>query len=101
SYHHITWVGVTSLFYIVYGSTWIGYGVWNWLLSRYAVGIIVPFTLLVPVIGILSSILILGEPFQRWKLIAGLFVISGVCINLLGTHFFVTRPRSKLVNNTA
>lgn len=88
SCHHLTWLGATSLLYIVYASTWIGYGIWNWLLSRYPVGMIVPFTLLVPVVGILSSVLILGEPFQPWKLVAGLLVISGLCINLLSTRFF-------------
>jgi O-acetylserine/cysteine efflux transporter len=88
SYHHVTWVGITAILYIVYGSTWIGYGVWNWLLSRYPVGVIVPFTLLVPIVGILSSVLFLGEPFQLWKLIAGILVIGGLCINLLGTRFF-------------
>lgn len=91
SYHHLTWIGTSSLLYIVYASTWVGYGVWNWLLSRYPVGIIVPFTLLVPVVGVLSSVLILGEPFQLWKLVAGLLVISGLCINILSARFFVVK----------
>src|SRR3990167_7028384 len=86
TYYHVTWVGVYSLLYTVYLSTLIGYGVWNWLLSRYAVGVIVPFTLLVPIVGVLSSILVLGEPFERWKLVAGLLVVGGLCINLLRTY---------------
>ncbi|MDP1604692.1 MAG: EamA family transporter [Legionella sp.] len=91
SFHHLSWVGTASLLYIVYASTWVGYGVWNWLLSRYPVGIIVPFTLLVPVVGVLSSVLILGEPFTLWKLNAGLLVVTGLCINLLGARFFRTK----------
>lgn len=92
TYEHLTWKGGVSLLYIVYISTWIGYGIWNWLISRYPVGMIVPFTLLVPVVGILSSILVLGEPFQLWKLVAGLLVISGLCINILSTRFFPAKP---------
>ena len=88
SYQHLTWIPVISLLYIVCLSTWVGYGVWNWLISRYPIGIIVPFTLLVPVVGILSSVLILGEPFQLWKLVSGLLVISGLYINLLGSRLF-------------
>lgn len=88
SYNHLTWRGLSSLAYIVYISTWVGYGVWNWLISRYPVSIIVPFTLLVPVVGILSSVIILGEPFQLWKLAACLLVISGLCINVLSTRLF-------------
>ncbi|HAU1193104.1 TPA: EamA family transporter [Legionella pneumophila] len=93
TYEHITWKGILSLLYIVYISTWVGYGVWNWLISRYPVGMVVPFTLLVPVVGILSSVLILGEPFYLWKLVAGLLVISGLCINLLTTRLFVAKTQ--------
>lgn len=91
TYHHVTWVGSSSLLYTVYGSTLVGYGVWNWLLSRYPVGVIVPFTLLVPIVGVLSSILILGEPFETWKLLAGLLVVGGLCINLFSTYLVSQR----------
>ena len=88
SYQHLTATGVTSLLYIVFISTWIGYGVWNWLIGHYPVGMIVPFTLLVPVVGILSSVIFMGEPFELWKLISGLLVISGLYINVLSTRLF-------------
>lgn len=89
--HHLSLLGLVSTLYIVYVSTWIGYGVWNWLVSHHAVPTIVPFTLLVPVFGILSSILICHEPFQSWKLLTGLFIISGLCINILGTRFSIKK----------
>lgn len=95
TYEHLTWKGGAALLYIVYISTWIGYGVWNWLISRYPVGMIVPFTLLVPVVGMLSSILILGEPFQLWKLVSGLLVISGLCINIISTRFFIAKSMAE------
>lgn len=88
AWFHLSWTGATALLYIVYISTWIGYGTWNWLLGHYPVGMIVPFTLLVPVIGIASSVLILDEPLEPWKIAACLLVIGGLCINLLGSHFF-------------
>lgn len=88
TFHHLTWRGGSSLLYIVYISTWVGYGVWNWLLSRYPIGTIVPFTLLVPLVGLLSSVVVLGEPFQLWKLASGLLVISGLCINIISTRLF-------------
>jgi O-acetylserine/cysteine efflux transporter len=95
SFCHLTWTGATALLYIVYLSTWVGYGVWNWLLSRYPIGMIVPFTLLVPIVGVLSSVLILGEPLQSWKVVAGLFVISGLFINLLGARFLRTKRQQE------
>jgi O-acetylserine/cysteine efflux transporter len=91
SIHHITWLGVGSVFYIVYASTWVGYGVWNNLISHYPIATVVPFTLLVPIFGLLSSALILGEPLQSWKIIAGLLVISGLCINILSARFALKR----------
>lgn len=95
TWDHLSATGISSLLYIVYVSTWVGYGVWNWLLSRYPVSTIVPFSLLVPVVGVISSVLILNEPFQPWKLSAGLLVISGLCINLIGTRFFASKLRAE------
>lgn len=98
TFHHITWQGVISVAYIVYASTWVGYGVWNWLLSRYPVSVIVPFTLLVPISGMLGSALILGEPFQSWKLQAALLVMLGLVINLKGSKLIalIFSPFSRL-----
>lgn len=93
--YHTSWQGVFSLFYIVYISTLIGYCAWNWLLSRYSVITIVPFTLLIPVIGILSSVIFLGEPFQSWKLFAVLLVMTGLFINLAGARLLADKTSKK------
>lgn len=96
SLQHLTWKSTSSLFYIVYISTWVGYGVWNWLVSRYPVSLIVPFTLLIPVVGVLGSVLFLDEPFYLWKLEAGLLVISGLFINIFGARFFAPKLREEV-----
>jgi O-acetylserine/cysteine efflux transporter len=88
SWQNISLRGIGSIFYIVYASTWVGYGVWNWLLSKYPVSVVVPFTLLVPIVGIVSSVLILNEPFQTWKFFAAMLVISGLGLSVFGTRFF-------------
>ncbi len=91
TYQGLTWLGISSVFYIVGASTWIAYVAWTWLVSRYPVGIVVPFTLLVPIVGLICSVVFLGEPLQLWKLLAGILVIGGLCINLLGSRFFLTK----------
>ncbi len=96
TYQHITWRGFGALLYIVYVSTWVGYGVWNWLISRYPVGVIVPYTLLVPVVGMVSSVFFLGEPFQSWKLIACLLVIGGLGINIISSRYFMVKIQPKV-----
>ena len=81
-FNALSWKTTAAILYIVLGSTLLGYGLWSWLLSRYPVTTIVPFTVLVPVFGMLSSVLVLGESLDSWKLTAGLLIIGGFCINL-------------------
>lgn len=88
---HMSLLGWGSMCFIVYASTWVGYGVWNWLVSRYSVATVVPFTLLVPVVGIIGSIIILDEPFEFWKLIAGFLIITGLGINLVSGRFLLRK----------
>lgn len=91
SYHHVTSLGILSVLYIVYASTWVGYGIWNWLLSRYTISMVAPFTLLVPIIAVLASVLFLGESLLPWKLMATLLVIGGLCINVFGARLFMPK----------
>lgn len=93
---HFSSSALISLVYIVYVSTWAGYGLWSWLLSRYPVSLVVPFTLLVPVFGMLSSILVLNESFEPWKLHAAILVIAGLIVNLFGTKVIKSYRRLKL-----
>jgi O-acetylserine/cysteine efflux transporter len=66
------------------GNTLFGYGVWSWLLARHPAGRIVPMALLVPVFGLASASLMLGEPMPGWKLLAAALVLGGLAINLFG-----------------
>ncbi|HZW61134.1 MAG TPA: EamA family transporter [Candidatus Babeliales bacterium] len=83
SLEHLSWLSVFSIAYIVYPTTLFGFAAWSWLLSKYPASMVAPFTLLVPIFGVLSSAIFLDEPLQPWKLIAAALVISGLCINLL------------------
>ncbi len=65
------------------GNTMFGYGVWSWLLARHPAATVTPFALLVPVFGIGSSVLMLGEGLPLWKIAAGGLVIGGLAVNLL------------------
>lgn len=83
------------------GNTLFGYGVWGWLLARHAAATIVPMALLVPVFGIGSAALLLGEPLPLWKLGAAALVMSGLALNLLwpslyaGLRILKRSPSSK------
>lgn len=82
SLHHLSWLSGGAVLYITYLSTLFGYATWSWLVHHHPIQTVSPFTLLIPIIAILSSVLVLDEPLQYWKIIAGALVITGVGINL-------------------
>jgi len=90
---HISWTSIGSILYITYLSTLFGFGIWSWLLHQYRLPTIAPFTMLVPIVALLSSALVLGEPLESWKVVAAILVIAGVCTNLLGPRFFAKKGR--------
>jgi len=86
SFTHLDWVSAGSIAYIVYISTLFAFAAWSWLLGRYPVATVAPFTLLVPVFGFLGSAALLGEPMEPWKFSAAALVIAGLVINLFGAR---------------
>lgn len=83
SFKHLSWTSVGALAYLTYLSTLFGFGLWSWLLHHLPLSKVAPFTMLVPIVAMLTSTLILGEPLQPWKIIAAILVIGGLLINNL------------------
>jgi O-acetylserine/cysteine efflux transporter len=83
-----TLIGVIAILYLAYLSTLFGYSAWNYLLKRYPAGIVAPFSLLVPLFGIASGILVLGEAFDRFEIAGGLLVVTGLVIANFGASIF-------------
>ena len=73
-----------SVIYLSYFSSLGGYGLWGLLLSRYPANIVSPFALLVPVVGITSAALILGEMFTLLQLAGSIMVMAGLTLNIFG-----------------
>ena len=69
-----------SLGFIVYISTLIGFGLWSHLLAQNTASKITPFALLVPVFGMATSVLLMGEVVTWWKMLAMLFILSGLVL---------------------
>ncbi|WP_164156312.1 EamA family transporter [Sandarakinorhabdus rubra] len=78
-----TWAAVA---WQAVGNTLFGYGTWGWLLARYPAASVAPTALLVPVFGMASTALWLGEPLPAWKLIAAALIIGGLGLNLVATR---------------
>lgn len=72
------------LAYLAFGATVLGYGLWSRLLSRYPASQVAPFSLLVPVVGISSAALLLGERLGQLQMIGAALVMAGLLINVWG-----------------
>ncbi len=57
-----------------------GFSIYNRLLCCNPVGEIAIFNSLIPILGVLLSCLILGEPFRTEYIVAGVVVSAGVCV---------------------
>ncbi len=79
-FFHPTLIGTIAIFYLAYLSTLFGYSAWNYLLKRYPSGTVAPFTLLVPLFGIASGVIVLGESFDRFEICGAVLVIFGLII---------------------
>ncbi len=69
-----------SLGFIVYISTLIGFGLWAHLLSQNIASKVMPFALLVPVFGMTTSVLFIGEVVTWWKMLAMILILSGLIL---------------------
>jgi O-acetylserine/cysteine efflux transporter len=67
-----------------YGATLFGYGSWNALLHRYPTTLISPFGLLIPVSGLASGALFLGESLAAVQMAGVALVFAGLVLNVYG-----------------
>ena len=80
----ISWHSIVSALYLAWAATLLGYGLWSRLLSQYEPNRVAPFTLLVPVVGLLTAWLVLGERLNFWQLWGSACLLIGLAVNVLG-----------------
>lgn len=82
SFANVSIIGLTSLAYLVLVATTMGFVIWGRLLHHYPVSKVAPLSLLVPVVGLISSALLLDEYLVFWQWVGGLVVLLGLAINI-------------------
>lgn len=82
--------GLLALAYLVVLATVVGSGIWTVLMRRHPAGVVAPYSLLVPVVGMGLAALVLGERPSVVELVAGVVIVGGV---LLGTPRAVAPAR--------
>ena len=77
------WEEAGLIAFLAYPATLLGGGIWSWLLGQHPASVVAPFTLLVPITGLVSGHLILGETITPIEIAGGLLVIAGLMVTLL------------------
>lgn len=86
---HLTVPAVLSTLYTAWLASLVGYGIWNTLLARHPTAAVVPYTMLVPVVGLSTAWLVQGEAPNGWEAAGGALLLLGVAIT---TGVLALRP---------
>ena len=76
------WSDAGLIAFLAFPATLLGGAIWSWLLGRHPANVVAPFTLLVPITGLLSGYLVLGETITPLEIAGGFLVIAGLVITL-------------------
>jgi O-acetylserine/cysteine efflux transporter len=85
---HVSGMGVFAVLYLAFAATVFGYTMWGRLLTRYPASQVAPLTLLVPVVGLVSAHVLLGEDLSAAQWIGAAVVMAGLLVNVFGGRFW-------------
>ncbi|SOZ36473.1 O-acetylserine/cysteine exporter [Cupriavidus neocaledonicus] len=94
----VTQVSGMALFAVVYlafAATVFGYTMWGRLLTRYPASQVAPLTLLVPVVGLVSAHVLLGEDLSAAQWIGAAVVMAGLLLNVFGQRLWAGRALAR------
>ncbi len=77
---------VGSLLYLAFLSTLFGYAAWNYLFNHYAASTVAPFSLLIPLFGILGGIVVFAERFDVFEFVGAVLIVCGLLVSNFGSR---------------
>jgi O-acetylserine/cysteine efflux transporter len=80
-----TWGALT---YVSYVSTLIAFAIWGFLLKSYSAALVTPFALLIPVVGIVTSSLLLNETLNSHEITGTILIMLGLVLCVAGNKLF-------------
>ncbi|MEU7104708.1 EamA family transporter [Streptomyces sp. NPDC046215] len=84
--------GLGALLFVAWVSTVLGFGAWGFLLRTYDASVVAPFSLLVPVFGMSSAGLLLGEGVSVLRWCSAALLVGGIALTSLTA---LSRPRNR------
>ncbi|MFN4351062.1 MAG: EamA family transporter [Hylemonella sp.] len=73
-----------AVLYLALLATLLAYSLWTRLLQRHPAGRVTPFSLLVPVVGLVAAMALLGEQPSAWQWAGTAAVLCGMLVNQSG-----------------
>lgn len=77
-----SWSDAALIAFLAYPATLLGGAIWSFLLGQHKASVVAPFTLLVPITGMLSGYLVLGEIITPIEIAGAGLVIAGLVVTL-------------------
>ena len=74
------WPLIGALAYTAIAASIIAHATWYGLVQKYPVNSVVPFNMLIPIVGVSAGLLVLGEPLTWQKALGGVLTLVGVGI---------------------
>ncbi|MGG7671851.1 EamA family transporter [Pseudomonas sp. WC2] len=84
----VNMTAVLSILFQVYPNTLFAYWIWNSLLKTYPVSTVAPLSLLVPIFGMLGSVVVFNESVPMSKVLAVVLIVLGLAVGLYGQRIF-------------
>ncbi|WP_018152470.1 O-acetylserine/cysteine exporter [Leeia oryzae] len=81
---HIDLVSIAAIAYLAWVATLLGYGLWSKLLSMHPANKVAPFSLLVPVVGLITAWLVFGEQLSGLQWGGCALLMFGLIVNVFG-----------------
>jgi O-acetylserine/cysteine efflux transporter len=74
----ITWFGVGEIIFMGLISTFGGFALWSYLMRKNSASAVAPFSLIIPIAGMISTALILGEELSPMRMAGAGIVLVGL-----------------------
>jgi O-acetylserine/cysteine efflux transporter len=82
----LTPLGIGTILYTSLIASLLCFGFWAFLVQHYSPNRVAPFSLLVPIFGLLFSVILLEDSLSQVEIIGAALVFSGLCLTILTPH---------------
>ncbi len=93
--------GWLSVAYLGWIATILAYAMWTGLLKRHPANRVAPFSLGVPVVGLATGMIVLGEVVTAWQWAGVALVVAALAVVMLGPMWIARRAAQPAVNRAS